>query len=130
MSKYIIVTPCSEEYPEFQIEEGLNLDNISVYPHNNTAGESYPEALAAGGEIYQREDLIQAAKEYGEFYLLQDNARENGRTDVSIIKSSDGELAYYIENEGKIWKAAKDGVSLMVMKKEKQQENGSLVRFF
>ncbi len=130
MSKYIIVTPCSEEYPEFQIEEGLNLDNISVYPHNNTSEENYPEALTAGGEIYQREDLIQAAKEYGEFYLLQDNVRENGRTDVSIIKSSDGELAYYVENEGKIWKAAKDGVSLMVMKKERQQENGSLVRFF
>ena len=26
MSKYIIITPCSEEYPEFHIEEGLNLD--------------------------------------------------------------------------------------------------------
>lgn len=130
MSRYIIVTPCSEEYPEFQIEEGLNLDNISVYPHNNTSEESYPEALAAGGEIYQRRDLVQAAEEYGEFYLLQDNVRENGRTDVSIIKSSDGELAYYIENEGKLWKAAKDGVSLIAAGKGKQQEKGSLVRFF
>ena len=35
MSKYIIITPCSEEYPDFHIEKGLNLDEISIYPHNN-----------------------------------------------------------------------------------------------
>ena len=36
MSKYTIITPCSDEYPDFHIEDGLNLDGISIYPHNNT----------------------------------------------------------------------------------------------
>lgn len=110
MSKYIIITPCSEEYPDFQIDQGLNLDNISIYPHNNTSEKIYPETLVVDNEIYQRKDLVKVAKEYGEFYLLQDNLRENGSTDVSIIKSSNGMLEYYIENEGKVWKATKDEV--------------------
>lgn len=112
MSKYIIITPCSEEYPDFQIDQGLNLDNISIYPHNNTSDQIYPETLVVGDEIYQREDLITVAKDYGEFYLLQDHMRENELTDVSIIKSSNGTLEYYIEHEGKVWKATKDGVEL------------------
>lgn len=110
MSKYIIITPCSEEYPDFQIDEGLNLDNISIYPHNNTSNEDYPETLIVGDEIYQKEDFIKVANDYEEFYLLQDNVRENGMTDVSIIKSSNGKLEYYTENEGKIWKATKEGI--------------------
>jgi len=115
MSKYIIITPCSEEYPDFQIEQGLNLDNISIYPHNNTATPIYPDTLVVGDEIYQKEDLVKVAKEYGEFYLLQDHMQENGLTDVSVIKSSNGLLEYYIENEGKVWKATKDGVELQVV---------------
>lgn len=112
MSKYIIITPCSEEYPDFQIDAGLNLDNISIYPHNNTSNEDYPETLIVGDEIYQKEDLIKVANDYEEFCLLQDNVRENGMTDVSIIKSSNGKLEYYTENEGKIWKATKEGIKL------------------
>lgn len=112
MSKYIIITPCSEEYPDFQIEQGLNLDNISIYPHNNTSDQVYPETLVAGDETYQKEDLIKVANNYGEFYLLQDNIRENGLTDVSIIKFSNGMMEYYTENEGKVWKATKDGIAL------------------
>lgn len=110
MSKYIIVTPCSDEYPDFQIGQGLNLDNISIYPHNNTSDLIYPETLVVGDEIYQKEDLVKVANDYGEFYLLQDNLRENGLTDVSVIKSSNGILEYYIENEGKVWKVTKNGV--------------------
>lgn len=105
MSRYIIVTPCSEEYPSFQIEEGLNLDGISIYPHNNTEEEEYPEELVAGDETYARKDLLKVAAEYGEFYLLQDHMRESGETDVSLIKVSDGQPEYYTENQGKIWKA-------------------------
>ena len=112
MSKYIIITPCSEEYLDFQIEEGLNLDDISIYPHNNTSDKIYPETLVVGDETYQREDLVKVANEYGEFFLLQDNMRENGWTDVSVIKSSNGKLEYYIENEGKVWKVTKDGVEI------------------
>ena len=115
MSKYIIITPCSEEYPDFQIDEGLNLDNISIYPHNNTSDENYPETLVVEDETYQKNDLIKVAEEYGEFYLLQDHMRENGLTDVSVIKSSNGLLEYYIENEGKVLKATKDGVELLVL---------------
>ena len=95
MSKYIIITPCSEEYPDFHIEEGLNLDGISISPHNNTSEDIYPNTLVVNDETYQKDDLIQVAKEYGNFYLLQDND-----TDISIIKSSNGNIEFYIENNG------------------------------
>ena len=112
MSKYIIITPCSEEYPNFHIEEGLNLDGISIYPHNNTSEKIYPETLVVGDETYQRDDLLQVAKQYGSFYLLQDYLRTNELTDISIIKSSNGILEFYTENEGKVWKATSDSISL------------------
>lgn len=112
MSKYIIITPCSEEYPDFHIEDGLNLDGISIYPHNNTNEEEYPSTLVVGDETYQKEDLVKVASEYGEYYLLQDNLREDGTADVSIIKSSNGNLEYYIENNGKIWRVTKGGIIL------------------
>lgn len=108
MSKYIIVTPCSEEYPDFRIEEGLNLDGISIYPHNNTSAKKYPEELISGDETYKKSDLIEVAGKYGKFYLLQDNLREDGSTDVSIIKANGENFEFYTENEGKIWEADTD----------------------
>ena len=113
MSKYIIITPCSEEYPDFHIEKGLNLDNISIYPHNNTEKDEYPDVLVVDDETYQKEDLLKVAKEYGEFYLLQDNLRKNGKTDVSIIKLVDGKIEFYKENKGKIWNVKKDKITLL-----------------
>lgn len=113
MSKYIIVTPCSEEYPDFQVEEGLNLDGISIYPHNNTEEEEYPEKVVAGDETYVKNDLLKVAAEYGAFYLIQDHLREGGETDVSLIKAVDGRLEYYTENQGKIWKAEKDNIIIV-----------------
>ena len=113
MSKYIIVTPCSEEYPDFHIEEGLNLDEISIYPHNNIDKEEYPKSLVSGDETYQRDDLIKVAKEYGDYYLLQDYVKEDGNTCVSIIKSIDGSLELYRENDGKVWIATRDGIELI-----------------
>lgn len=107
MSKYIIITPCSEEYPDFHIEEGLNLDGISISPHNNTSEDIYPNTLVVNDETYQKDDLIQVAKEYGNFYLLQDND-----TDISIIKSSNGNIEFYIENNGKIWEVS-DEINLV-----------------
>ncbi len=115
MSKYIIIIPCSEEYPNFQIEEGLNLDGISIYPHNNTAEEKYPDVLVAGDETYRKEDLLKVAKKYGKFYLLQDYDNK----DISIIKFTDGKMEFYTENNGKIWEADSD-VNLIV--NEKQEE--------
>lgn len=112
MSKYIIITPCSEEYPDFHIEEGLNLDNLSIYPHNNTSDEIYPDELVSGDEIYKKADLIEVAKKYGDFYLLQDH--DNGVTDVSLIKSTNGNIEFYTENNGKIWIANNEEVKLFV----------------
>ncbi len=108
MSKYIIITPCSEEFPDFHIESGLNLDGISIYPHNNTSDAIYPDKLVSGEEVYRKSDLLQVAKDYGKFYLLQDNLRKDGLTDVSIIKSFDGRIEFYTENDGKIWEVDKD----------------------
>lgn len=114
MSKYIIITPCSEEYPDFHIENGLNFDEISIYPHNNTAEEIYPDTLVVGDETYQKSDLIKVANEYGNFYLLQDND-----TDISIIKSSNGNIEFYIENDGKIWEVSND-INLISKTKSKK----------
>ncbi len=108
MSKYIIVTPCSEEFPDFHVEPGLNLDGISIYPHNNTSDTEYPDELVSGDEVYKKSDLLQVAKDYGKFYLLQDNLRQDGLTDVSLIKSSGGKIEFYTENDGKIWLVDRD----------------------
>lgn len=118
MSKYIIITPCSEEYPDFHIEEGLNLDGISIYPHNNTDEEEYPNILVVGDETYKKEDLIKVANQYGDYYLLQDYLREDGLTDVSLIKSTNGNLEFYCENNGKIWCTKDNNISLCNTKKE------------
>ena len=112
MSKYIIITPCSEEYPEFRIEEGLNLDGISIYPHNNTTSDIYPDTLVVGDETYKKEDLIKVASDYEDFYLLQDNDNNDGTYSVSIIKSTNGVLTYYREYNGKIWKCTNDKIIL------------------
>lgn len=120
MSKKIIITPCSEEYTEFHIEDGLNLDGISIFPHNNTPEEDYPDVLDVGGEIYRKVDNIKVAQEYGDYYLLQDNMNDDMSFDVSIIKSTNGNLEYYTENNGKIWLATNDGIKLYVPELEKR----------
>lgn len=119
MSKYMIITPCSEEYPDFHIEEGLNFDDLSIYPHNNTSDEIYPVNLVVGDETYKKDDLIKVACEYGKFYLLQDNLREDGLTDISIIKSNNGIIEYYYENDGKIWEVNSD-ISLIPINQNKK----------
>ena len=86
MSKYIIITPCSEEYP-------------------NT--------LVVGDEVYQKEDLEKVSKEYGIYYLLQDHVREDGLTDVSLIKSTNGNIEFYTENNGKIWTSEPNSITLI-----------------
>lgn len=112
MSKHIIITPCSEEYPDFHIEDGLNFDGLSIYPHNNTSQEDYPDELVAGDEVYKKSDLIKVASEYDRFYLLQDFQREDGLFDVSIIKSNNGIIEYYTENNGKVWEVS-NNISLV-----------------
>ncbi len=112
MSRYIIITPCSETFPEFRIEKGLDLDGISIYPHNNTDSEEYPEELTVDGEITRREDLIRVAREYGDFYLLQDFQTEAGVYDVSYIRCENGQTEFCREHDGRIWTVDGDGVRL------------------
>lgn len=116
MSKYIIIVPCSEEYPDFHIEEGLNLDNLSIYPHNNIDSEIYPEYIDVEGEVTRKDDLVRVSGEYGEFFLLQDN-----NNDISIIKSNNGNIEYYTENNGKIWKVTKDNIILENINQKNRQ---------
>ena len=42
------------------------------------------------------------------FENIQDNLREDGLTDVSIIKSINGVVEFYYENDGKIWEVSND----------------------
>lgn len=119
MSKHIIITPCSEEYPDFRISEGLNFDDLSIYPHNNTSSEEYPDILDIGSEVYMKNDLLKVASEYGKYYCLQDFAREDGLFDISIIKSNNGDLEFYYENDGKIWEVS-DDVRLLTKSKNKK----------
>ena len=116
MSKHMIIIPCSEEYPDFQIGEGLNFDDLSIYPHNNTSNDEYPDVLDVGGEIYKKNDLLKVANEYGKYYCLQDYAREDGLFDISIIKSNNGSVEYYTENNGIIWEVT-DSINLVDINK-------------
>ncbi len=127
MSKHVIVTPCSEEYPDFRVEDGLNLDSISIFPHNNTTLLEYPDKLISGDETYKKSDLLTVSKQYGPFYLLQDNPKPNGTTDVSAIKSSNGKLEFYTENDGRIWLVDKD--VHLVCGPKKSHHNNELLHF-
>lgn len=115
MSKNIIIIPCSEEYPNFHIEEGLNFDGISIYPHNNTSEVVYPDVLTVGDETYRKDDLLEVARKYGSLYLLQDN-----NNDISIIKSTNGKIEFYTENNGKIWEVNSD-IGLIVNGKQQEK---------
>ena len=110
MSKYIIITPCSEEYPDFHIEEGLNLSGISIYPHNNFEGDVYPDILNIGDETYKKVDLLSVAFKYGEFYLLQDHFVDKGITNVSYIRTYGNEIDFICEQSGKIFLCNSNGI--------------------
>lgn len=110
MSKNIIIVPCSNEYPDFHIEEGLNLTGISIYPHNNFIGNKFPSCIVNGEEITKSEDLISVAKEYGEFYLLQDNYINENITEVSLIRISNKNKEILSYNNGRVWKCTEKGI--------------------
>ena len=105
MSKYMIITPCSEEYPDFDIRPGLNLSGISIYPHNNFEGECFPDKVDACGDVTVSEDLLKVAREYGAFYCLQDYKRNDNLFDVSLIRTCGDDIQFIIENNGKVWEA-------------------------
>ena len=111
MSKNIIIVPCSKEYNEFHIEEGLNLTSISIYPHNNFVGDIFPEKIVNDEEITHSEDLIKVSKEYGEFYLLQDNYINEEVTEVSLIRVSNNIIEILNDNSGRVWICTKEGIN-------------------
>lgn len=108
MSKYIMITPCSDEYPDFCIEEGLNLSDISVYPHINFEGTLVPKTISFHEEVVVMQHLITVAKDYGKFYCLQDHFDEVN-THVSVIYESDNRLEIITENNGKVIEVNKEG---------------------
>lgn len=127
MSKHIIITTCSEEYPEFDIRPGLNLSNISIYPHNNFEGDVFPDKVDMAGEITTSSDLLKVAKEYGKFYCLQDHTLISGLTNVSLIRTSDSYIKIFTDNDGKVWEATELGFNLVdnifeLNKKDKKQK--------
>ena len=109
MSKHIIITPCSDEYPDFDIRPGLNLSGISIYPHANFEGECFPDKIDAGGDVTMSNDLLKAAGEYGSFYCLQVYERNDNLFDVSLIRTCGDEIQFLTENNGKIWEATRTG---------------------
>lgn len=44
--------------------------------------------------------------------MLQDYVREDGLTDVSLIRTTNGSIGIYTENDGKIWTAKNSGIVL------------------
>lgn len=113
MSKYIIITPCSEEYPNFDVRPGLNLSNISIYPHNNFEGTTFPEQIDLGEEITKSNDLIKVAREYGTFYCLQDYLNNKGLVQVSLIRTCGDDIKFFTNNNGNAWKTTEDGFTII-----------------
>lgn len=118
MSKYIIITPCSEEYPEFDVRMGLNLSEISIFPHNNFKGDIFPEIVYMGDETTISSDLNIVAKQYGPFYCLQDYNHEDSTTSVSLIRTTKDDFQILTHNDGKVWQATKDGFDLVNTKQK------------
>jgi dipeptidase E len=71
MSRKVIITPCSDEYPDYDIRDGLTLSDISILPHFNIDGY-VPEVIDCNDDLVKKKDLIRAEKEYGPFYCIQD----------------------------------------------------------
>lgn len=73
MSKYSLLFPVSEEYPEMDIRSGMNLSNISIYPHYNSHGK-IPDTYIDRGEQTKKSDLLYASQVYGNFFLLPEDS--------------------------------------------------------
>ena len=109
MSEYVMVLPISHEYPDFNIVPGLNKDGISIYPHNNTTEDEYPEMIALDyGETYWRKDIIDASDDAGPFLLLQDIHEESEEKDTchhSFVRATDFNVEVVYEHNAKAWMA-------------------------
>ena len=109
MSKNIIITPMGEEYPNFDIREGLGLSEFSFYPHFNFEGTIVPEKIVLSpDETIISDDLLKVAKEHGTFYCLQDY---NG-VDVSVVRTYGDETQIFTNNNGKVWQVDFNGFEI------------------
>lgn len=52
--------------------------------------------------------------------MLQDHYIEDDKVDISIIKSTNGNLEYYKENNGKIWIVDSEDI---ILRKKKLKQN-------
>ena len=113
MSKHIIITPCSKEYPEFDVRPGLNLSELSIFPHNNFEGEDYPEKVYMDDEIITASDLNIVARQYGNFYCLQDYTHEDNLTSVSLVRTTPDSFEILTNNNGKVWEVTPTSFNLI-----------------
>lgn len=112
MSKYILITPISDEYPDFMILNGLNRDNLSISPHNNTREMEYPETLYLADSVYKKEDIIKVAALTEPFYLLQD-VHDDNCCHMSFIRATDEGYDLFCENDGIMWNATENGIYIL-----------------
>ena len=113
MSKYIIMTPCSEEFDKFDIRDGLDLCGISIFPHCNFKGVNFLDSYEWDGRVTKKKDLEFVANNYGEFYLLQDYCDDNDLVNASFIRVVDLNINFIRNNDGKLWMVNKDGINLV-----------------
>jgi len=104
MSKHIVMTPLNDEYPEFDIRDGMNLDGISIIPHFNINGSLIPDSITNEyGETMVIADLYQASKYVGLLYLLSDVPQATFiRCEKELIEVIDGDC--YLIEQGEIAK--------------------------
>ncbi|MDD3341025.1 MAG: Type 1 glutamine amidotransferase-like domain-containing protein [Bacilli bacterium] len=88
MSKYSLLLPVNEKYPDMDIREAMNLSTISIYPHYNSKGE-VPKVFDSGYEKTKKSDLLFINQKYGDFYLLPD---------MSEIREYNGKITFIGEN--------------------------------
>jgi cyanophycinase len=84
MSKYSWMLPCNEEYPKMDIRNGMNLSELSIYPHYNTDGKIL-DSYTNGDETTLKEDIIKSVEEYGPVYLLPDSSAIIERNDEILF---------------------------------------------
>jgi len=71
MSEYIIITPCSEEYPKKIIKKGMNLSAITIFPHFNITNINQ-KTIDNDLEIIEISDIEEISKNISPIYLLAD----------------------------------------------------------
>ena len=96
MSKYIIITPCSEEYPIEVIKDGMNLSDITIFPHFNIS-KINQETIDNEDEVICVNDIKEVSTKIGEIYLLTDIPKSCIIRVLDNIEILDGQAYKMIE---------------------------------